>query len=173
MQGMNDWLERVRPWAGGGMVLLVALGELINRVWVAAVFWRSGVNKLQTWDSTLYLFEYEYQVPLLPFELAAYLGTAVELAFPVLLALGLAGRFSAGVLLVFNLVAVISYPTLNAVGVQAHQIWGVMLLVALLRGPGLLSADVLLGVVARRLGLVPRRPVGAQARAELLAPQSR
>jgi len=34
------------------------------------------------------LFEEEYSVPFIPFELAAYLGTAGELILPVLLVLG-------------------------------------------------------------------------------------
>lgn len=139
---------------GGGvlLVLLIALGELINRVWVAQVFLRSGLNKLQSWDATLFLFEEEYQVPLLSPELAAWVGTGAELFFPVLLIAGLAGRFSAGVLLVFNLVAVLSYPGLNAAGIQGHQIWGTMLLVTLIRGPGLLSLDAAISALWQRRG---------------------
>ena len=52
---------------------------LFTRLWVAYVFFNSGLTKIASWDSTLYLFEYEYQVPLLPWQLAAYLGTATEL----------------------------------------------------------------------------------------------
>ena len=58
----------------------------------------------------MYLFENEYDVPLLSAEFAAMMGTAIELFFPVLLALGLAGRFGAFVLFAFNIMAVISYP---------------------------------------------------------------
>lgn len=117
------------------------VGDLLLRLWVAHAFWVSGLTKIQTWDSTLYLFENEYSVPLLPPEPAAYLGTAVELGFPVLLALGLGGRFAAFVLFVFNLIAVLSYPDLGAAGLEQHQIWGLMLLVNLLHGPGRLSLD--------------------------------
>jgi putative oxidoreductase len=56
-----------------------------------------------------YLFENEYQVPLIPWELAAYLGTATELILPVFLILGLATRLMAVKLFVFNVVAVVSY----------------------------------------------------------------
>ena len=121
------------------------LGDLLLRLWVAYAFWVSGLTKIQTWDSTLYLFQEEYSVPLLPPELAAYLGTAVELAFPALLAFGLLGRFAAGVLLLFNIVAVISYPDLNAAGLEQHKVWGIMLLVCLLHGPGKLSLDHWIG----------------------------
>lgn len=120
-------------------------GDLLLRCWVAYAFWVSGQTKIQTWDSTLYLFENEYDVPLLPPVLAAYLGTFVELAFPVLLALGLLGRFAALVLFLFNIVAVVSYPDLGAAGLEQHQVWGIMLLVSLLHGPGKLSLDHWIG----------------------------
>ncbi|MEZ9827441.1 DoxX family protein, partial [Vibrio cyclitrophicus] len=72
--------------------LFVPLLLLFCRLWVAWVFFNSGLTKIATWDSTLYLFELEYQVPLLPWELAAYMGTAAELILPVFLALGLLTR---------------------------------------------------------------------------------
>lgn len=115
--------------------------DLGIRLWVANVFWKSGLTKIQTFDSTIMLFQYEYQVPLISPVVAAYLGTFTELFFPILLVLGLGGRFAAAVLFVFNFIAVISYPGLNPVGVEQHQIWGLMLLVTLLHGPGKISID--------------------------------
>jgi putative oxidoreductase len=120
---------------------LAPLSQLAIRLWVATVFFKSGLTKIKTWDSTLFLFEYEYAVPFLSPELAAYIATATELLFPVLLILGLGGRFAALVLFVFNIMAVISYPDLNPVGIRDHQVWGIMLLVPLLQGPGKLSID--------------------------------
>lgn len=120
---------------------LAPSGNLILRCWVAYAFWVSGLLKLQNWDSTLYLFENEYAVPLLPAEFAAMLGTAVELAGPLLLATGLLGRGPATLLFLFNIVAVISYPDLGAAGIEQHKEWGVMLLVCWLLGPGKLSLD--------------------------------
>ncbi|SMF97630.1 putative oxidoreductase [Methylomagnum ishizawai] len=131
---LGAWLDAARP-----------AGDLLLRLWLAQVFWVSGQTKIQSWDSTLYLFENEYAVPLLPPEWAAYLATSVELAFPVLLVLGLGGRFAAWVLLVFNGVAVLSYPDLGAAGLEQHGVWGLMLLVALLHGPGAWSLDHWLG----------------------------
>jgi putative oxidoreductase len=115
--------------------------DLAIRLYVANVFFKSGLTKIASWDTTLTLFEYEYAVPLLPTELAAYLATAAELALPVLLALGLAGRFSALALFVFNYIAVISYPDLSDGGLKDHFYWGFLLLVPLLHGPGKLSVD--------------------------------
>ena len=123
---------------------LAPLSNIAIRLWVANVFFKSGLTKIGTWDSTLYLFENEYSVPLLPPEFAATLAASVELGFPVLLALGLMGRFSAFVLFVFNIIAVVSYPDLNPAGVVQHQMWGIMLLVPLLHGPGKLSVDYFL-----------------------------
>jgi putative oxidoreductase len=124
-----------------GLELLTPLVDLGIRLWVANVFWKSGLNKIQSFDSTVLLFEYEYQVPLLSPTVAAYLGTFTELFFPVLLVVGLAGRFSAAALFVFNIIAVLSYPALNEAGLEQHQVWGLMLLVTLLHGPGRISID--------------------------------
>ena len=120
---------------------LAPLGDLVIRLWVANVFWKSGLTKVQSLDTTVQLFRYEYSVPLLPPEVAAYLATFSELGFSLLLALGLAGRFSAAALFVLNIVAVISYPALEANGLIQHQLWGLLLLVPLLHGPGKLSVD--------------------------------
>lgn len=120
------------------------IADLILRVYVANVFWKSGVNKFQSWDTTVMLFEYEYSVPLLSPQTAALLGTATELVFPVLLVLGLFGRFSAFVLFVFNIIAVISYPSLNDAGIVQHTLWGLLLMASMVHGPGKLSIDQLL-----------------------------
>lgn len=115
--------------------------DLLIRLWVANVFWKSGLTKVMSWDSTLFLFTYEFQVPLLPPEVAAPLAAGIELSFPVLLALGLGARLSALALFLFNLMAVISYPGLSEVGLKDHTYWGLLLLVTLLHGPGKLSID--------------------------------
>jgi putative oxidoreductase len=134
----------------GGLEFLAPLADLGIRLWIAKFFWDAGVSKINLDSSfpflhlnasTLTLFQTEYQVPLLSPVLAAYLGTAVELIFPVLLALGLGGRLAAAVLFVFNIVAVISYPALEAFGIAQHQLYGTLLLLPLLRGPGKISVD--------------------------------
>jgi putative oxidoreductase len=137
-----------------GLDTLAPIVDLAVRIGVATVFFKSGLSKLASWSSTLSLFENEYAVPLLPPELAACLGTGVELAFPVLLALGLGSRFAAIVLFVFNIIAVVSYPDLGAAGLKEHQTWGLLLLVTLLHGPGALSLDRLIG--RRLFGALPR-----------------
>ena len=124
--------------------------DLILRLWVANAFFQSGLTKIESFDSTIALFTYEYRVPILSPVVAAYAGTFTELFFPVLLAVGLAGRLNAFVLFVFNIIAVLSYPGLNEVGLEQHQIWGLMLLLIICRGPGRVSLDHL---IVRKLGL--------------------
>jgi putative oxidoreductase len=117
---------------------------LFTRLWVAWVFFKSGMVKFSSWDSTLYLFEYEYQVPVIPWQLAAYSGTAAELILPVFLALGLFTRPMALILFVFNIIAVVSYPLLWEKGFYDHQLWGMMILVNVFWGAGLFSLDRLI-----------------------------
>jgi putative oxidoreductase len=80
-------------------------------------------------------------VPLLPPELAALLGTGGELMLPVLLALGLGGRFAAAGLSVVNGVAVLSLTDIPQAALQQHQFWGSLLLGVLLWGPGRWAVD--------------------------------
>lgn len=130
---ITAWLD----WASPAL-------DLVIRLWLAEIFFKSGLTKIASWDTTLALFDGEYQVPLLPPTVAAYLGTGVELLFPVLLALGLATRFASLVLFAFNWIAVISYPDLSEVGFKDHLYWGLLLLVPLLHGPGKVSLDFLI-----------------------------
>ena len=130
-------IDKAIKWLG----YLTPLFDLAIRLWVANVFWKSGLTKIKSWDSTLMLFEYEYSVPLLPTNVAAYLATGAELLFPLLLLLGLASRFSALSLFILNCVAVISYPDISDAGIKDHMLWGTMLAVIFFHGPGLLSAD--------------------------------
>ena len=117
---------------------------LFIRLYVAWIFFKSGYLKFTSWDTTLYLFESEYQVPFLSFDLAAILGTAGELFLPILLVFGLATRASALGLFIFNIVAVYSYPTIWAGGFWDHKLWGLMLLVTVLYGQGKIALDTLI-----------------------------
>ena len=122
---------------------LVALG---TRWWVSWQFLKSGALKLSDWDMTLALFRDEYHTPLLAPGLAAVVGTFGELFFPVLLIVGLFGRAAAVGLFAVNAMAVISYAhVLLSPGFEAaigqHYLWGFMLLVLAVYGPGRLSLD--------------------------------
>jgi len=116
---------------------------LYFRWYVAWVFLKAGLFKINDWDLTLTLFEYEYAVPFLPFELAAYLATFGELVFPVFLIAGLGTRFTAIALSVVNIMAVVSYYATLAkgAGLVWHYMWGSMLLTNIIYGGGFLSVD--------------------------------
>ena len=131
--------------------------DLAIRVYVAKVFFMSGLTKILSWDSTLSLFENEYAVPLLPPELAAYLGTAAELFLPPLLALGLGSRAVALAAFVFNLVAATSYPDISDAGIKDHVLWGALLAVTFFHGPGRICLD---NFVARRFRQIHGRRIG-------------
>lgn len=118
--------------------------DLMIRLTVADVFWKSGLNKIQSWDSTLMLFEYEYAVPLLSPYIAAVIGTVAELLLPVLLVLGLGSRFAAAALFLVNIVAIISYPDLSDSGRQFHILWGMLLAVTATHGAGCISLDAII-----------------------------
>ncbi len=116
---------------------------LFFRVYVAWVFLKSGMHKIGDWELTLTLFEYEYQVPLLNYELAAYLATFGELVFPVFLIAGLGTRYAAIALFFVNFMAVISYYATLAkgAGLVWHYLWGATLLTAIVYGGGKVSLD--------------------------------
>jgi putative oxidoreductase len=100
---------------------------LIARVYVAWVFFASGLTKLRDWSTTVALFTDEYKVPLLSPEVAAFMGTAGEIVLPVLLVIGLATRFSALGLFVVNVVAVIALQEISPAALQQHIFWGSLL----------------------------------------------
>jgi putative oxidoreductase len=119
------------------------------RLYVARVFFTSGMIKLGNWTGTLGLFENEYHVPLLPPHVAAVVGTTAELVLPIFLFLGLGTRAAAIALFGFNFCAAASYPGLSAAGLKDHVLWGALLLVTVFYGPGKIALDNWLG---RRLG---------------------
>jgi putative oxidoreductase len=116
--------------------VLTMLPILGMRLWVANVFWKAGLTKIDNWETTLFLFEEEYAVPLLPTEVAAYLGTAGELIAPVLIAFGFGARAGAFVLLIMTAVIEFTYQSF-----PAHQVWALILLMILFYGPGRISLD--------------------------------
>ena len=143
VRSANRLAERVmRPFES---MLLLA-----TRVYVSWQFRKSGWLKLGDWETTRFLFEEEYHTPLLPPVVAAIAGTAGELVFPMLLILGLLGRYAAAGLFVVNIVAVVSYShVLLGEGFEAalgqHYLWGFMLIVLMVLGPGRWALDSAIG----------------------------
>ena len=114
---------------------------LIVRLYLAKVFFMSGLTKIQDWNITLSLFQNEYHVPVLSPAVAAALGTTAELSLPVFLVLGFGTRVAAIALFVFNIVAATSYPDLSDAGLKDHILWGALMLVLFVYGPGKVAVD--------------------------------
>jgi putative oxidoreductase len=136
----------VRAWSHLSRALdaLQPLAALLARVYIAQVFFLSGLTKLRDWDITVALFTDEYKVPLLPPAAAAFMGTAGELVLPVLLVLGLGGRFAALGLFVVNAVAVVSLADIAPAALQQHIFWGSLLALLAVYGPGRWSVERLI-----------------------------
>lgn len=133
-----DGLTRLLDW-------LQAPALLAARLYVAYVFFNSGLQSLRDWAGTVWLYENEFHVALLPPHVAAVVGTAGELLLPPLLALGLFGRFGALGLFVVNAVALLSYLyALQPPAILFHVIWGILIAVVALWGPGKWSVDAVL-----------------------------
>ena len=135
-RGLSAWDRLTRTLDG-----LQPLAALLARLYIAQVFFLSGLTKLRDWEITVALFTDEYKVPLLPPAAAAFMGTAGELVLPALLVLGLGGRFSALGLFVVNAVAVISLSEIAPAALQQHIFWGSLLVGLVVYGLGPWALD--------------------------------
>ncbi len=145
-----DWLQ---AWLGPTTLLFM-------RIWVALAFWQAGLVKIADPMSTQFLFNTMYHVPLLPPDVAAVLGTWIELIVPWFIGLGLLGQPFALFLFVYNIIAFASFPGLwphgfwtGLLGTAAfadHKIWGLMLMAVIAFGSGKFSLDALLDFGWRR-----------------------
>jgi putative oxidoreductase len=136
LRALNALGDRL-PFAPLGLAL---------RLFPAAVFWASGRTKVEGWsiaESTWFLFEHEYALPLIPSAWAAVLATLAEHALPALLLLGLATRGAAlGLLAMTLVIQVFVYPQAWV----THGLWAACLLATIRFGPGAWSLDRLLGL---------------------------
>lgn len=115
------------------------------RIFIAVTFFLSGRTKVEGLltlkPSTLYLFQYEYKIPILPVPLAAHLAAYSEHLFSLLLLLGLASRMSASALL--GMTAVIEFFVYPDAWIT-HLGWASALVFIVFRGPGAISLDHLI-----------------------------
>ena len=120
---------------------------LVQRIGIAAIFFLSGRTKVDGLftlsESTFYLFETDYALPLLPPVQAAYAATIAEHVFPVLLVLGLLSRLSATALLGMTLVIqLFVYPD----AWPTHLSWAGLLLPIIAFGGGRFALDRLVRI---------------------------
>lgn len=135
---LTTTLERLAPDA------LIALAARFS---LAGIFWLSGRTKvdgvLSVSDNAIELFREEYRLPLISPEMGAHMAAYAEHLFPILLALGLATRFSALALLIMAaVIQVFVYPD----AWPTHLSWIGLSLVLIARGAGPLSLDRMLGL---------------------------
>jgi putative oxidoreductase len=149
---MNIYVAIARPVGvlDRGLNALQPLLALATRCWVSWQFLKSGMLKLSDWETTLFLFQEEYKTPVLSPQLAAIAGTFGEIFFPLLLIAGLFGRLAAVGLLAVNIMAVVAYAhVLLEPGFEAalgqHYLWGFMLVILAVYGPGRWSLDAWFG----------------------------
>ena len=141
------------------------LNRLCNRLpeWVVAVpvrlavfsvYWRSVQTKITGWDvlgqhlkfwavtdSTFTLFQYEYALPVLPYELAAYIATFAEFFLSLAILFGVFTRAGAlGLLVMTAVIQVFVYPD----AWNVHILWAALLLYLIRYGAGALSLDHLI-----------------------------
>ncbi|GAB5504426.1 DoxX family protein [Pyruvatibacter sp.] len=141
LNGLAGLVQRV-------IALMSSLPEWViavaARVAVAGVFWTSARLKVDGFalkDSTYFLFEYEYALPLIPSDWAAVMGTIAEHVFPIMLILGLGTRFGAlGLLVMTAVIQTFVYPG----AWNLHLLWATGMLYLIIRGPGVLSLDHLI-----------------------------
>jgi NADH dehydrogenase/putative oxidoreductase len=114
--------------------------DLFIRLWLAGIFWASGMVKLQSWTTALYLSAHEYPVSWLDPVTAAWLGETIEIVCPPLLVFGLATRFAALPMLILSLVIQFSYQALDQ-----HLFWAILFAWFVVKGAGPISLDALIG----------------------------
>ncbi|MHA2939415.1 DoxX family protein [Vibrio sp. RC27] len=137
------------PKIPDSMILFLA------RLSLAAIFWLSAQTKIDGlvinfvtgeftlgWPSiketTFYLFEYEYALPLIPPVLATYMATIAEHVLPILLIFGLASRLAAlGLFVMTMTIQIFVYPDAYA----THLTWATLALLIIAKGPGNWSLD--------------------------------
>jgi putative oxidoreductase len=119
----------------------LSLHQLLFRLAVSGVFLRAGIIKVSNWEGTRALFRDEYQVPVLPPDLAATLAATFEVGCSILLVIGLLTRLATLPLLaMIATIQVFVYPT----AWPEHLVWISILLFLLTRGAGTISVDHLI-----------------------------
>jgi putative oxidoreductase len=146
---INDKSEAIFRKIPESVILFVA------RFAIAAVFWKSGQTKIEGFsldiiamkmelgfprlaETTGFLFEYEYNLPLIPPMIAAVLATLAEHLLPILILSGLFTRLAGfGIAMMTLVIQIFVYPD----AYPTHATWLAIALLLMYRGPGSFSLD--------------------------------
>jgi len=114
--------------------------DLLIRLWLAKIFWASGMVELQNWTGALLLSTHQYPLSWLDPITATRFVAAIELIGPPLLVVGLATRFAALPMLILSLVIQFSDQASDQ-----HLFWAVLFAWFVVKGAGPISLDALIG----------------------------
>ncbi|MGJ8645746.1 MAG: DoxX family protein [Marinomonas colpomeniae] len=146
---INDKSEAIFRKIPESVILFVA------RFAIAAVFWKSGQTKIEGFsldiiamkmelgfprlaETTGFLFEYEYNLPLIPPMIAAVLATLAEHLLPILILSGLFTRLAGfGIAMMTLVIQIFVYPD----AYPTHATWLAIALLLMYRGAGSFSLD--------------------------------
>lgn len=118
------------------LTLISPFFDLLVRLLVAQAIFRSGIVKLSDWDTALNLARFEYPVSWMAPETAAVVGVIIEIAAPILLALGLFTRGAAAAILVLLAISQTVYIPVD------YNLWLIALMSwYVVRGAGAFSFD--------------------------------
>lgn len=118
---------------------LKPIANLCVRIYIAKIFFMSGLTKIDNWNSTLFLFEHEYMIPLLPFKAAAVMAVVMELIIAPMFAFGFMSRISG--LLLFIMTLVMNYGYQPA---TENYYWMMLIGMIMTYGGSKLSLDYIL-----------------------------
>lgn len=140
-QTVDNLIEPLRKLSN---CVLSPVFDLGARLYLGHAFFSSGLLRYKDWangnfSNQVFLFELEHPVPGLDPTTAAYLTTGAEIILPIMLVLGLFGRFAAAGLLVMTAVIEFTYGHFDA-----HILWAFLAVMILLKGSGKLSLDTLI-----------------------------
>lgn len=126
-------MDRVTAPSNG----LQSIALLAARLWMANIFFMSGLVKIKSWSSTVALFADEYKVPIVSPEIAAYMATAAELSLPVLLVFGFMTPLAAfGLFVMTMVIELFIYPETTD-----HYHWMLLLGIIFTHGSGKFGVD--------------------------------
>ncbi len=110
--------------------------NVVVRLFMAKIFFISGLTKIDNWEGTIFLFENEYSVPLLPPIVAATMSTFIELILVPLFVVGFMTRYISICLICMTLV--INYSYFKSTD---HYYWMMLFAFIAVNGGGYCSVD--------------------------------
>jgi putative oxidoreductase len=126
---------------------------LVIRIWMASIFFKSGLTKIANVDSAIILFEYEYSLPIISPVFATYCSIIFELGCSTLLFFGLASRIA--VLPLIGMTLVIQFLVFQN---PEHFYWLFLFSTILVFGGGKISADFFLKkVLCKIFDIAPKK----------------